>query len=108
MCIANVHYWGYFPRQWRPWPGESVRQDIIFPQSLGVEAVATPRGTKPRPLPKEKYGKPKRVADRTVEIEILEGAPVETIQTPAPFEYWPDREQNLPGLDTEPKGPSLQ
>ncbi len=108
MCTANMYHWGYYTRQWRPWPGDSVRQDIVFPQSLGVEAIATPQGTKPRPLPKEKYGKPKRVADRTVEIEIREGAPVEAVETPTPLEYGPDWEQGPRGLDFGPQGPSLQ
>ena len=107
MCVPNA-YWGYYPRQWRPWPGDSVRQNIVFPQSLAVEPLARPRGTKPRPLPKEKYGKPKRVADRTIEIEIREGAPVERVETPKPLQYRTDWWQSFEGPELGPQRPATK
>ena len=106
-CIP-MSPWGYYPRQWRPWPGQSVRQDIVYPQSLGVEAIARPRGTKPKPLPKEKYGKPKRLTDRTIEIEISKDPPVEPIATPRPLDFGPDWGQDDPGPGARPQGPSLK
>lgn len=90
--------WGYTARQWQPWPGNQCRQDIVFPQSIGVERLATPRGERPKPMPREIYGKPRKKADIDREmhrgtdtsIHIREGAPVEPIETPLPFAPVPE------------------
>ncbi|MBN2473190.1 MAG: hypothetical protein JXB62_01180 [Pirellulales bacterium] len=42
-CIPNTKNFGYFPTQWRAWPGEP-RPGIAFPQSIGAEVLPTPQG----------------------------------------------------------------
>ncbi|MBN2217422.1 MAG: hypothetical protein JW719_08600 [Pirellulales bacterium] len=92
-CVP-VSPWGYYPRQWQPWPGDQYRQDIVFPQSIGVERLAAPRGEQPKPLPREIYAKQKTKAERDretgVEVDIREGAPVESVETPMPFDLAPE------------------
>jgi len=93
LCVPPSP-WGYTTRLWAPWPGDQYRQDIVFPQSLGVEQIAAPRGEKPKPLPRETYVKQKTKAERDREaasgIQIREGAPAESIEMPVPFDVAPE------------------
>ncbi|MBN1588607.1 MAG: hypothetical protein JW888_03745 [Pirellulales bacterium] len=110
VCVANTSQWGYHATQWRPWPGDQVRQDIVFPQSIGVERIATPRGAKPKPLPREQYAKRKTKAERDAEaatnIRIRDGSSVVPAESPWPFELGPEFNQDPEGIDFGPQGPS--
>ncbi len=50
-CVPHAAQFGYFPREWREWPGER-RPDKTFPQSIGAEVLPTPTGAEKLPLPK--------------------------------------------------------
>lgn len=92
--------WGYWERQWQAWPGDQYRQDIVFPQSIGLERLGTPRGEQPKPLPREVYAKQKTKAeiDREMrqsagtDLPIREGAPIEPLETPQPFDLTPQQD----------------
>jgi hypothetical protein len=98
MCVPPGP-WGYTQRQWHFWPGGQLRQDIVFPQSLGVELVTTPRGETPMALPKEVYGPPRRKIDETRQsspnIEIQDSSPMAS-GAPLPFELGPSLDQAKP------------
>ena len=100
--------WGYTARQWQPWPGDQYRRDIVFPQSIGVERVVVPQGEKPKPLPRETYAKPRRKIDEEAEkgadVKILDGAPLEPVPAPLPFEHAPgaDSDLGIPELGPPP------
>ena len=110
MCVP-VSPWGYYPRQWQQWPGNQFRQDIVYPQSIGVQRVATPRGVLPKPLPRERYPKhPRRPVfkddlESRSGVRIRQGASTEQIEAPRPFEDVPGYAPNLQDLDSEPLSP---
>ena len=104
MCAPNVRYWGFYQRQWRPWPGEQSRVDIIFPRERGIEILKTPKGTVPEKYPKEEYAEPQ--TDTGPGIQIQQGLPTGPIETPAPFDLGPGFGTGLPGLEGTPQGPA--
>jgi YHS domain-containing protein len=53
MCYPNVRQFGYYPTQWRKWPGPQ-RKDVTFPGSIGREAVPHGPGKKTEQLPIER------------------------------------------------------
>jgi YHS domain-containing protein len=83
MCIPNARYWGHFPRQWRPWPGELNRADIRFPQSIGIEPIPAPKGGTPKLPAMEEYAPP---PTETGPVPVVPG-PMDTLPTtPEPFQ----------------------
>ncbi|NLX97476.1 MAG: hypothetical protein GXY83_15015, partial [Rhodopirellula sp.] len=79
MCIPNARYWGHFPRQWSPWPGDEHRADVRFPADRGIERIPSPQGELPKELPKEEYAPPETEPGPGVRIQ--EGPPSGPIPT---------------------------
>ncbi|NLE38617.1 MAG: hypothetical protein GX621_11380 [Pirellulaceae bacterium] len=112
LCIPNAANWGYHARQWRPWPGDEYRQDVVFPQSIGVERVAAPRGERPKPMPREQYDERPRSVVRPSPVypddpnarqdlpPIREGLPTGPIEPSWPLDGGLDLNPSLPGPAT--------
>ncbi|MBN1908759.1 MAG: hypothetical protein JW818_03385 [Pirellulales bacterium] len=102
LCYPNTQYWGYFPRQWKMWPGDENRPDIVDPKGIGRELLPTPQGTKPIPLPKEQY------ADPNVMLEpglppVDQGPATGPVPPPqVPFQLEPGIDPGLPAIPDQP------
>ena len=103
-CVPNAANYGYFHTLWRPWPTES-RPDQTFPQSIGREALPTPPGEEPEPLPRVKVEDIQPVAPESPGMGApIEGVPAEPgMQSP----LQPAPGGALPGLPLESALPSL-
>ncbi|MBN2216026.1 MAG: TIGR03000 domain-containing protein [Pirellulales bacterium] len=94
---ANALESRFWPTAWQEGPTRQ-RPDIVFPQSIGAEVVATPEGRRREPLPKEEYAPPAG--------EGAPGVPIPPTDPPGPFGLGPDFGEGLPSLDATPPAPS--